>query len=197
GDPPWGYGWVFPKARHLSVGVGTLRPGNARLPERFQAFLAALGLEGNPKKVSGHPIPLPSSGRLSVPRVLLAGDAAGLADPLSGEGIAHAIRSGKLAAEAAIGALGTGDFRFLDYNGAIHSHILIELRAAERVARVFHRMPRLFFTLLERSPDTLSHYFKIVQGKATYRQLGRRIHRGLIRLGAAAGTPPAGTPPLH
>src|SRR3990170_1504296 len=99
-----GYGWVFPKGDHLNVGVGawkyaafTLRPKLAGLCARYG--FDPYGLEG----LRGHhlPVRVPGSTIARGP-VAVVGDAAGLVDPLSGEGIHMAFMSGRLAAKAAL-----------------------------------------------------------------------------------------------
>ncbi len=101
GEVGVGYLWVFPKSDHLSVGVGALRPRPGELQAALSRVMARYGIsiEGQPQK--GHPIPV-YNGResISTKRTMLVGDAAGLVDPFSGEGIRFAIKSGRLAAEA-------------------------------------------------------------------------------------------------
>jgi len=114
GVSPAGYGWVFPKDDHLTVGVGCrlskLRDG----PELFKSFV------GSVTELKGHEIPgpqahlIPLGGAVRVPavadRVLLAGDSAGFAEPLLGEGIYFAIQGGQIAAEIAEEACRKGRF---------------------------------------------------------------------------------------
>jgi geranylgeranyl reductase family protein len=101
-----GYGWYFTKQDHLNIGIGALRGGESireRL-DRYRQQLAALGripegaeletFRGHSYHVLTHTAPLTG------PHYLLIGDAAGLARPVSGEGIGPAIRSGRLAAQA-------------------------------------------------------------------------------------------------
>ncbi len=97
----FGYGWLFPKADHVNVGLytnsPTLRPGRAALADYARARLGTDRLE----HVIGHHIGL--EGWRGVPgsaRVALVGDAAGLVDPLLGEGIHNAVASGQAAASA-------------------------------------------------------------------------------------------------
>jgi geranylgeranyl reductase family protein len=96
---PGGYAWYFPKGDHASVGVGTARPSRyARLRTDLDVFVRALGLPALPKRVQGHWIPLGlRRGLLASGCALVAGDAAGAADPLFGEGIAFALATGVLA----------------------------------------------------------------------------------------------------
>src|ERR1043165_10263952 len=93
---------MFPKRDHLSIGVGTTKRGAAHLPECYRRYLELLGI-GTPLREErhGYLIPCrPREGMFAVPRVLFAGDAAGLADPVTAEGITAGILSGQLAARA-------------------------------------------------------------------------------------------------
>ena len=103
---PGGYAWYFPKGDHASVGVGTSRAGRfASLHEDLGTFTAALGLPLDRRSVRGHWIPLGlRRGPLVAGRALLAGDAAGAADPLFAEGISFAIATGVFASRS-IGAV--------------------------------------------------------------------------------------------
>ena len=101
-----GYGWYFAKGDYLNLGVGAMRSGlslRERLA-RFQQYLVQIGrlpgdtvlepFRGHSYYVDLHAAPLAGE------RFVLVGDAAGLARPISGEGIGPAIYSGRLAAEA-------------------------------------------------------------------------------------------------
>ena len=101
GPVPFGYAWVFPKREHLSIGVLTLRPERVNLNECFEKCLRALSIEPAAIQRHGFVIPLaPRDSTLAKGRVLLTGDAAGLADPVTAEGITSAIQSGQMAADA-------------------------------------------------------------------------------------------------
>ena len=106
---PGGYGWMFPKGEVANLGAGVDPASRQRLKEivaRLHASLVAsgqvgsriLGLTGGPIPVGGM---LKPAGALGAASVLLAGDAAGLANPVTGAGIAAAVHSGRLAGEAA------------------------------------------------------------------------------------------------
>lgn len=99
-----GYGWCFRKGNHLNVGLG--RESERGLSEHVQAFRELLVQQGRippstPTKFHGHAYRLYQRvpPKMSQDRVLLIGDAAGLAYPQSGEGIRPAIESGLLAAQ--------------------------------------------------------------------------------------------------
>jgi geranylgeranyl reductase family protein len=103
-----GYGWYFPKQDVLNVGVGCVAGPGVDLPRRRDALVASLRASGRlPANLSiapfrGHAyvVRRRAPRRLAGEGFCLAGDAAGLARDLSGEGIGPAIRSGILAAEA-------------------------------------------------------------------------------------------------
>jgi flavin-dependent dehydrogenase len=110
-----GYGWYFAKGDFLNVGIGALDDGRG-LHRRTQAFLARLQSSGRlPREVAieplrGHAYALAAPGRRRVagPGFFLAGDAAGLARSISGEGIGPAVDSGRLAADYAMRRLAGG-----------------------------------------------------------------------------------------
>lgn len=127
---PWrgfpGYGWVFPGAdggANVGLGVATLSDRTlgadaARFFPQFLDHLARLGLvEGPSKSTAGRQLggwlKMGMVGTTSAAgRVLLVGDAAGLVNPLQGEGIAQAMGSGRLAAEAILGETGDAATRY-------------------------------------------------------------------------------------
>ena len=104
GVVPGGYGWVFPKGDHANLGVG----GWAGEGPRLRDHLARLALKHNVDPTDlhdlrGHRLPMRPLGACPADgRVLLVGDAAGLVDPLSGDGMYEAFVSARLAAEAIV-----------------------------------------------------------------------------------------------
>ncbi len=102
----WGYGWSFPKPSSQTIGVGGVQSRSPNMASAMTRFVNQTGADTHGAKRKGHFLPFgdfsktPGKGA-----VLLAGDAAGLVDPITGEGIALAIESGQLAAKAAIDAL--------------------------------------------------------------------------------------------
>jgi len=108
-DVVGGYGWLFPKGRTANLGAGvdpTFRHRLKEIVRKIHRSLVANGRVGPAVlRLTGGPIPV---GGMLMPRgavggrlVLLTGDAAGLANPVTGAGIAAAIHSGKLAGESA------------------------------------------------------------------------------------------------
>jgi geranylgeranyl reductase family protein len=103
GQPSGGYGWVFPKGDHANLGVGGWGSEGPALREHLYRLAAAHDV---PREAltdpRGHRLPMRRLGAATPARgrVLLVGDAAGLVDPLSGDGIYEAFTSARLAAEA-------------------------------------------------------------------------------------------------
>ncbi|MHA3701268.1 NAD(P)/FAD-dependent oxidoreductase [Jatrophihabitans sp. YIM 134969] len=131
------YGWSFPIGDGWSnVGYGELLQGapptRTTLVERMRALIP--GVE--PERIRGHRLPL-STGRPRQPdgRVLLAGDAAGLVNPISGEGIFYAAVSGALAGEAAVHGAGAGAALRRRLTERLGTH----LRHTDLVARLCRR----------------------------------------------------------
>lgn len=108
------YAWIFPHGATTSVGTGSLQKGFG-LKESVAQLRAATGLdkvetlrkEGAP--IPLHPLPKWDDGR----EVVLAGDAAGVVAPASGEGIFYAMTGGRFAADAVEEFLSTGNARAL------------------------------------------------------------------------------------
>jgi len=141
-----GYAWIFPLGDgRANVGLGFLRRESHADPlaafERFCAspasparrFLAGATVEAP----AAWPIPLGwRGGTVAAPGALLVGDAAGLASPLSGSGIHHALRSGLGAAHAALRALDGNERAWRAYAAWLARGIGIRLRAEDAAHRV-------------------------------------------------------------
>jgi len=97
----YGYAWVFPKADHLSVGTAGIKPAPGELQETLERIMKQYDINLDGMQLHAHPLPVYDRHHpVAEGRVLLAGDAAGLADSFSGEGIRIAIQSGRIAAES-------------------------------------------------------------------------------------------------
>lgn len=102
----WGYGWVFPKKNTLTVGVAGLHGKNNDLKTKFDNFLKMRFGNIPDAKIIGHYIPFGEYRKVpGRDNVLLCGDAAGLVDPITGEGMAFAMLSGYFAAHSIIDIL--------------------------------------------------------------------------------------------
>lgn len=170
-----GYGWVFPKAEKLSIGVFTLNPQRVNLNRALSRYLDLLGLAGDVQSMERHGavLPLkPRRGGLCRGRILLAGDAAGLADPVTGEGISLAAKSGRLAAEAIL-ASSAGDPSQVRMSHEIAlGEILSELRLGRILSPLLYDWPSLRASLFKRHGQALSEAMTdVFLGRRTYRTL--------------------------
>ena len=134
------YAWVFPHGETTSIGTGTFEKGFG-MKEAVANLRAATGLDGMETiRREGAPIPLRALPRWENGRdVVLAGDAAGVVAPASGEGIFYAMTGGRVAAEAIEEALRTGDAR------ALRQARKRFLRSHGQVFRVLDVMQRFWY----------------------------------------------------
>jgi digeranylgeranylglycerophospholipid reductase len=122
-----GYGWLFPKGGAANLGLGVMPQAKARLKPLLAALHCELNAAGRvgraARRLTGGAIPvggrLPAVGHLGEVPVLLAGDAAGLTNPVTGAGIAAAVQSGALAGAAAARWLDGDDLALGDYEAEL------------------------------------------------------------------------------
>ncbi len=180
GAIPWGYAWVFPKGETLSVGIAHFCPGRVDLRLALRNELERLGIKLDGGELYGHPLPCYQAPpwplwygqpqeKLSSRRCLLVGDAAGLVDPLIGEGIRYAIASARLASEAIIADDLSG------YEAAVWQEIGHSLATAGLTANLYYRWPKLCVNLGLRNPETIRHFVDIFAGRSSYEGMGRRL----------------------
>ncbi|MEX2356363.1 MAG: geranylgeranyl reductase family protein [Thermaerobacterales bacterium] len=191
-----GYGWIFPKQAHLSVGLGVLRARRQRLPNLLKAYMHRNTLDPEREVLTRHGASLAISpqgriGRAHSRRILLAGDAAGLTDPFSGEGIYYAVRSGQIAAGVLAGqAAGRPQLHL--YQAELNSVIGEDLRWSWRLARAFYPAVDWFHRRLI-SPQRTGFaelLVELAQGNITYREAATRAIPLLLRAGRGKGSPP-------
>jgi geranylgeranyl reductase family protein len=166
GTIPGGYGWIFPKADHLNIGVGgwkseapNLRRHLARLCEAHGLDLAALD------DVRGHHLPFRTRGAaLADDRIALIGDAAGLADPLSGDGIYEAALSAKLAAKHALRILVGEEASFVEYESELRAELAPLMRISWPAKYAFDHFPGLSFAFA-RTPQFWTLVVRMILGE--------------------------------
>lgn len=194
---PHGYAWAFPKKDHLSIGVLSVARRGSNLKQAMAQYLDLLGC-GSAAQIERHGsvIPIrPRRGPFVAKRTLLVGDAAGFADPVTGEGISFAIRSGLMAAQALIdGHLEEKSVRNA-YARALDETILPELRRGRLLARLLYKFPRTrlwaFSHLGQRLCEAVTD---VMAGKRQYRDLALKP-RTLLKLLTPASFKNAGYRP--
>jgi len=170
GVVPYGYAWVFPKTAHLSVGVLTTRRGAINLHRWLEEYLRVIGLAPRSIERHGFVIPVrPRAGPLARQRMLLVGDAAGLADPVTAEGISLAARSGEHAADAIVASQLDPPRARAAYRAALRP-MLAELRVARLLARLLYEHPRARCWMFRRVGQGLVEAITdVFMGARTYR----------------------------
>jgi flavin-dependent dehydrogenase len=148
GPIPSSYGWVFPKADRLTVGVIAPKGTSDQAKQYLRTFVEHLGLSSYPYlQDSGHLTRCRSaSSPLRRGRVLVAGDAGGLLEPWTREGISFALRSGALAGTAAATAAlvegGAATNEALDaYGAAVVRQLGPEMESGRKILAAFTRHP--------------------------------------------------------
>jgi flavin-dependent dehydrogenase len=148
-DIPGGYGWVFPKADHANVGVGAWQDAGPQLRDHLRRLCEAHGLEPDSlEELRGHRLPLRRPGtRIAGERALLVGDAAGLIDPVSGDGMYECFVSSRLAAEAILELLGGRASTLEPYEVAVESELGSLHSASWKLKKAIDRWPRASWRL--------------------------------------------------
>ena len=185
---PGGYGWVFPKGDHVNVGVGGWEREGPRLRAHLARFCREYGIpESSLQNVRGHRLPLlHARARVAKGRVALLGDAAGLVDPLSGDGMYEAFLSAKLASEALL----AGDLE--SYDAELRRRLSSQLSAAWGAKVALDRFPRLTYAVV-RTPFLWNAVVSLIGGDVPSPSAMRGLRRGSMRvvegIARAAGDP--------
>jgi flavin-dependent dehydrogenase len=185
GTLPGGYAWVFPKKDHFSIGVGGPASLSKGMMQYYERFVQSISRD--PADPSGTGIhfletlskaswPIPVRTRKSLFHsglVLVTGDAAGLGDPLTGEGIYYAIRSGKLAAETCSEYL-SGKIISVDvYSEKINDELMTELLEANKIKHLLNAFPLKIHSFIGDSDHAWKAFCKILRGERWYEDVRR------------------------
>ena len=160
-----GYGWIFAKGDHLNVGVGGNGEEAPKLRGELRRMCEAYGIDPDAAQdTRGYRLPmrLPKT-RLARGTTAVIGDAAGLVDPFSGDGMYEAFLSAKLVTNAALDVL-AGRAESLDgYQAAVERRIAPLTRAGWGAKGAFERFPRTTYALA-RLPVTFRALEELLQG---------------------------------
>jgi geranylgeranyl reductase family protein len=189
-DPP-GYIWSFPRPTHLAIGICTQadeRVTAGVLREKTREWIRVMNLASGPLSPYSWPIPSLSQrsfGTLTTsgPGWCLAGDAAGLVDPITREGIYFALLSGQWAADALASSDAHAHRR---YHERVADEIVVELARAARYKASFFkpRFTGLLVDALAESPRVRGVMAGLVAGTQPYKTLQRALV-GTAELGLA------------
>ncbi len=184
-----GYIWVFPRCGHLSVGIcGKGEPAQA-LRKRLEAYMMERGISWKGASFYSHLLPsleTPSwkRNRVAGDGWMAVGDAAGLVDPITGEGLYYAIRSADLAAKALLSEI--GDLAGQAYRRMLRRDFAGDLEFGSRLAkRVFLRrflfgsVPGRIVQFTRSSPKFAGIMQDLFAGTQSYLGLKRRLIENL------------------
>lgn len=180
GFRPWGYAWLFPKGELLSFGIVLPKEQAGEMKRCTQAFIDRLGLGAAEVEISrGHKIRFRrGSERIADGNALLAGDAAGLADEFTEEGIYYAIESGRIAARNVLRAAGSGG-DLAGYQREVDAQVMPELKAARQIGFMFYgmlrRASRPWMFASAHTPFLWNAFFAVQRGESTYAREAARI----------------------
>src|SRR5579883_2863763 len=186
-----GYIWVFPRCGHLSVGIcGKGEPAGA-LRKRLETYMTEKGIAWKGAPFYSHLLPsLEPSGwkcnRVAGDGWLAVGDAAGLVDPITGEGLYYAIRSADLAAKALLSELGCFAEKVQAYRRMLRRDFAVDLEFGSRLAKrvflgrfLFGTVPARMVQFTRRSPRFCAVMQDLFAGTQPYLGLRRRLMRNL------------------
>lgn len=182
-----GYIWIFPRSNHLSVGICGKGEPSSKMRARLETFMTEHGLSTKDATFYGHMIP--ALERPSWPRNRVAGegwiavgDAAGLVDPVTGEGLYYAIRSGELAADAVLSESCEPRDRHSLYRSALHHDFIEDLTYGAALARrfflqhfLFSSVPARMIEFMRRSPKMTEIVQDLFAGTQGYCDLKKRL----------------------
>lgn len=169
GSVPFGYGWIFPKEKYLSLGIaGDVNTGG-KIKYYFEQLAkshpALNGLKIERRDGWSVPVYYDGADRPAKGRVVLAGDTGHLVDPFLGEGIYFAIKTAGAAASVIIDCMNTGKTSLDAYNAWIEKNMVPEFKAAGKLSGLIYNHPRLWYSILEKEPEIMQKYYDVVRGE--------------------------------
>jgi geranylgeranyl reductase family protein len=189
-----GYIWAFPRQDHLSVGICGKGQPSAAMRVRLEQWMDARGLSRKDAVFYGHMIPALErsswpSNRIAGEGWAAVGDAAGLVDPVTGEGIYYAVRSGDLAAQALLDGHCPPEAAHLRYRALLDNDFIEDLTFGAGLAKRFFlqqvlrsSVPGRMIEFMRRSPSMTRIVQDLFAGTQNYLALKKRL------LGSLNGT---------
>ncbi len=151
---PGGYGWIFPKGDHINLGVGGWASEGPRLRDHLARLAEVHGVRPDElTDIRGHRMPLRRAwGGVARGRTAVVGDAAGLIDPLSGDGMFEAFLSSELATAAALDVLAGREASMEPYTPRLRRALAGHAASAWAARAAIERMPTLTWKILRTGP---------------------------------------------
>jgi geranylgeranyl diphosphate/geranylgeranyl-bacteriochlorophyllide a reductase len=186
-----GYIWIFPRCGHLSVGICGKGESASSLRKRLERYISERGLSLQGARFYSHLLPSLHATSWRDNRVagegwMAVGDAAGLVDPITGEGLYYAIRSADLAARALLSEVTGLAEKVGQYRRLLQRDFASDLEFGSRLAkRIFHgsfmfgAVPRRMVEFTRRSPRFAAVIQDLFAGRQSYAELKRRLLKNL------------------
>jgi flavin-dependent dehydrogenase len=182
-----GYIWIFPRCGHMSVGIcGKGEPASS-LRQRLERYMTERDLHWKGSKFYSHLLPSLDTASWRRNRVagegwMAVGDAAGLVDPITGEGLYYAIRSADLAARSLLSEVNEIAEKVAQYRRVLRRDIAADLEFGSRLAKrvflgrfLFGSVPARMVQFTRRSPRFSAIMQDLFSGKQPYLGLKRRL----------------------
>jgi geranylgeranyl reductase family protein len=186
-----GYIWVFPRCGHLSVGIcGKGEPASA-LRKRLEEYMSERGIAWKGESFYSHLLPSLETASWKNNRVagegwMAVGDAAGLVDPITGEGLYYAIRSADLASQVLLSEASEPATWIPAYRRLLRHDFTADLELGSRLAKrvfqgryLFGSVPSRMVQFTRRSPRFSAIMQDLFSGKQPYLGLKKRLLRNL------------------
>ncbi|MBM3205781.1 geranylgeranyl reductase family protein [Candidatus Shapirobacteria bacterium] len=173
---PHSYSWVFPNNQFLAVGVGGPKKLGKKLKTYLDDWLKLLNLKKNHSPLKGHPMKHRlKKTPLVKENIVLIGDAAGLNDPLTGEGIFYAFKSAQMVAFHLQDYLTGNEKALKNYEQEINNKILPELKAAWFFNQISPIFFPIVFKLIRRNDDYWQLFCRLTRGEKTFLEMKKLL----------------------
>lgn len=182
-----GYIWVFPRVGHLSAGICGKGETAQELRARLDLYLAEKGISTKDAKFYAHMLPALNASswknnRVAGDRWMAVGDAGGLVDPVTGEGLYYAFRSADLASQTILQATGDAAALGASYRKAIEHDFAEDLYWGALLARrvfmgsfLFRSVPARMVEFIRMSPRFRTLMEDLMAGTQGYHDLRDRL----------------------
>jgi flavin-dependent dehydrogenase len=192
-----GYGWVFPKKQHVNIGITQFKQAidqqntKMNIKDTYDSYLKILKKDNiipdnlKKEKIRGAALPTKPIEKTYSDRLIICGDAAGFANPVTGEGIYHAMASGEIAAEVISQALEKGNTseKFLSkYQKMWYKDFGKDLKLLYDVSMVWGREDEKFIEIICKDKKLSEYCVDAIVGRINARSCRKKMTRRLLYL---------------
>jgi len=180
GTLPSGYAWVFPKVGYVNIGAG----GPVTIARHFRRYVTTfinarrLLKSSLPERLSlvGHQLPtLTGRTRLAGKRMVLVGDAAGLVEPFTGDGISFACQSARVASDCIYRALSSGVLDLNEYHDQLIAQLGGELLWSRKLLSISTSFPWLIHRLFKNNDRVWQTFCQVLRGEESFQRLKKDV----------------------